>query len=279
VHFTGVTPGYFAVLRIALHRGQLFQRNISPAGKVALVNGVLARELFGNMEALGRQITFKGDTASIVGVVADTREFSLDVPSPPHVYIPLSNERMPLGLPAYFLKVVVRSQGAPGQLAAPLRTILRRLDPAMPVDKLMPMSDMVGESTAAQRVTTTLVAILAALALVIATAGAYAVISRGAIRRERELAIRIALGARQRDLVSLVIGRAACLLGIGAVLGGGTAVATTKILQHVVVGVSANSVFVIGSVATVLIGVGLVASWQPVKRALRADPAAIIRFE
>ncbi len=178
-----------------------------------------------------------------------------------------------------FLKVIVRTAGDPGALVASLRAALRTLDPELPVDALQPMRQMMAESVATERFYATLVAIFAGLALVMAAAGLYALISYGVVRRPHELGVRIALGADAGQVLRLVVGRGAVLAFLGIVLGAGGAIATTRVLKSFLFEITATDPVTFGGAALGLVVVALIASYLPARRATRVDPMVALRTE
>ncbi len=272
--FTAVTPDFFRALGIPLRRGRLFVPGDGGAARPVVVNEALVNTFFPGQDPIGRHVAFYGGRiGTIMGVVGNTREMSLSAEPPPVIYEPLADDAQS------FLRVIVRTAGDPAPLAAPLRAALRTLDPELPVDALQPMRQMMAESVATQRFYAALVAIFAGLALVMAAAGLYALISYGVVRRTHELGVRIALGADTGQVLRLVVGRGAVLALLGIVLGAGGAIATTRVLKSFLFEVTATDPVTFVVAALGLAVVALAASYLPARRATRVDPMVALRTE
>ena len=271
---TATTPDFFGALGIPLRRGRLFLPGDGGASRPVVVNEALVNTFFPGQDPIGRHVAFyRGRIGTIIGVVGNTREMSLSDTPPPVIYEPLADDAQS------FLKVVVRTAGDAAALAVPLRAALRTLDPELPVDELQPMRQMMAESVATQRFYAMLVAIFAGLALLMAAAGLYALISYGVVRRTHELGVRIALGADAGQVVRLVVGRGAVLALLGIVLGAGGAIATTRVLKSFLFEITATDPVTFVGAALGLVVVALIASYLPARRATRVDPMVALRTE
>jgi putative ABC transport system permease protein len=175
--------------------------------------------------------------------------------------------------------VIKASVGDPGRLAVPVRDAIRGLDPKVPVTKVTAMPDLVREAAAAQRFVTQLLAGFAAIAVLLATIGLYGVLSYGVAQRTREVGVRVALGARDADVLRLVLSGGARLVGAGIAAGAVGAALSTRLLDTLVFGVSPLDPLTFGGAAAVLVVVALLAHWVPIRRALRIDPALALRAE
>lgn len=271
---TAVTPDFFGTLGIPLRRGRLFVAGDGGRARPLVVNEALAKTFFPGQDPLGKRVSFYGGrTGTIIGVVGDTREMSLPAAPPPVIYQPLADDVQS------FLKVIVRTAGEPASLVAPLRAAMRELDPDLPIDALQTMREMMAESLATERFYAALVAIFATLAVLMAGAGLYAVVSYAVVRRTRELGVRIVLGAETRQVLGLVVGRGAVLALAGILLGVGGALAATRVLKSFLFGITPTDPLTFVAVATGLAFVALAASYVPARRATRVDPMVALRME
>jgi predicted permease len=271
---TAVTSDFFRTLGIPLRRGRLFVAGDGGAARPVIVNQALVKVFFPDRDPMGEHVAFYGGRiGTIVGVVGDTRELALSAPPPPVIYQPFVDDAQG------YLKVIVRTAGDPGTLAAPLRAALRTVDPGLPIDELHPMSEMMAESVATERFYATLVAIFAALALFIAAAGLHALIGYTVVRRTHELGVRMALGAEARQVLTLVVGRGARLALAGIVLGLGGALAATRVLKRMLFEIAPTDPLIFVTVSIGLAIVALVASYLPARQATRVDPMIALRTE
>jgi predicted permease len=285
--YRAVTPGYFETLRIELTRGRTFlPSDDRDAPRVAIVNAALARRFFPGQDPLGRHLDigrFEGKWMSdefrgsveIVGISADVREIRLDRPAKATVLIPLAQAHDGM-LDAPML--VVRS-AQPTSLAAGIETAIQRLDRRIRTPTIESVASIVDASTADRRFQTTLLSLFAGSALVLTAIGIFGVVSYGVQRRVRELGVRIALGAQRRDVIRLVVGRSLRFVIIGAVVGVLGAIGLTRFLSSALFGVTATDPLTFGLAVAVLLGIALLASYLPARRATRIDPAVALRLD
>ena len=176
--------------------------------------------------------------------------------------------------------VVVRAAGGdPLALAAPVRRAVSALDPNVPVSRVATMEQNIATDFAPQRLVLILLASFAVLAVVLASLGLYGVMALGVAQRTRELGIRLALGAQRANVLRLVLGQSARLVGVGLALGLVAALGAGRLLAGIVYGVSAVDPGVLGLVALGLGGVGMLASYLPARRATKIDPLTALREE
>jgi ABC-type antimicrobial peptide transport system permease subunit len=213
---------------------------------------------------------------TVVGVVDDLRSGSLDeVAARPALYTSSLQEN---GQSEMW--VVMRSRtGSPLKLAGAIRDAVRLADPQQPIGDLVSLEQLIGRQTAARRFNTTLLSVFAVLAVVLALVGIYGVTSYAVAQRYRELGIRMALGARPRDVVRLLVGESLVRVVAGVVLGLAIALVATRALATMLFGVAPQDAATFAGTALLLAVVALVATWLPARRATRVDPMVTLRTE
>jgi putative ABC transport system permease protein len=272
------SPGFFRSLGIPLLRGRDFdERDGEPEPRKIIVNDVLARREFPGQNPLGRRILYDGYSLEIIGVVGDVRQAGLGQAPLAEIYKPYTD-------PQYAdlmsdMALVVKTSGDPGALADDVQRAVREVDPGVPLYAVLTMDQVISASLAASRLILWLLALFAGIALILSAAGLYGVISYLVAQRTREIGMRMALGAQTRDVLRLVMGQGAGLTAAGIVLGLLGALATTRVLENLLYGVSARDPLTFASIAALLALVALAATWLPARRASRVDPLVAIRSE
>ena len=280
-HLRTVSANYFEVLGVPTVRGRSFaERDGAQAPPVLLVNKTYAERVFPNEDPVGQRITFKftNDVQfEIVGVVGDEKVLSLDARTTPVVYFHMPQD-------SYFdsAALVVRTDAAdPLALASTVRSEVRALDAEVPVFAVQTLEQMVAGSRAAfmRRYPAYLTGVFACVALLLALVGIYGVVSYSVAQRTHEIAVRVALGARTRDVLRLVLGHGLLLALGGIVVGAAGALALTRLISGLLFGVSAADPAVYGLVALLLAAVALLACLVPARRATKVDPMVALRYE
>ncbi|HEY0782478.1 MAG TPA: FtsX-like permease family protein, partial [Thermoanaerobaculia bacterium] len=284
-NYRAVSAHLFKALGVPVKQGRAFtpaDRNGS--APVAIVNEAAARRYWPGQSPIGQRITVgqpfvpeMADPAprTVVGVVGDVREISLDEAPPVIVYVPIGQMTPPLA--TLFVKLlpmalVVHTAGDPGAVATATKGEIWSVDPQQPVTNLTPMSQIVAKSLGARRFNALLLGLLAVVALVLAAVGIYGVLSYLVGQRTREIGIRMALGASSRDVLRMVLwqGLGAVLVGVG--IGLGLALVATYLLKGLLYGVSTTDPLTFCGVPLLLAAVAAVASAVPAFRASRLDP-------
>ena len=269
-----VTPGYLDAMRIPLVRG----RDVADADvEVMLVSRMAAKLLWGDDDPIGRRVTLplvsKTQYRQVVGIVGDVKQGEVAEDAAPTVYT-YTRERNDRG--ATF---VLRTTVPPETLGQAAAGVIRGMDPEQPVDEIRTMEAVRDEQLTSQRFSALLLGVFALGALALAAAGIYSVLAYIVRGRSREIGIRTALGAQTGDVVRLVLreGMSPALVGIG--VGALAALATAKVLERLVFGISAADPLTLAAVAATLIAVALLASLVPAWRASRIDPLKVLRAD
>jgi len=276
--FSVVTPGTFATLRIPLKSGRDFNDGDSyDAPFTAIINEALAKAAFPSQDPIGHSIYCGLDSMNpmkIVGVVGDIRQ---DGPAqPPHQEIYMPYQQHPE--PASALSVLVRTSFDPTALTGAMRDKVTKLSADVPV-KFTTIEASLTENVAAPRFRTLLLGIFAGLAVCLAMAGVYGVMSYVVGQRANEIGLRMALGANPGDVLRLVLRQAAILTGAGIVIGLAGAAAVTQLLTSMLFGVKPTDPLTYVAVVALLALVALTASYIPARRAMCVDPMVALRYE
>ncbi|HEY6121199.1 MAG TPA: ABC transporter permease, partial [Pyrinomonadaceae bacterium] len=271
-----VSPGYFQALRVPLVRGRLFdERDIKGAAETVIVNENLAERFWPNVDPIGKRLE-RGDKEpwrTVVGVVRDTKEFSVDNEPPLTIYHP--HEQFPIGT----MFVVVRGTSDPLRLTGTITKQIQALDPDLPAFEFKTMEERLSDALARRRFSTFLLGVFAVVALIVAAIGIYGVVAYSVTQRTQEIGVRMALGARPGEIMSMVMRQSLTFVILGIVFGLVGAFALTRIMASLLYGVNAtdSQSFIVPSL--LLIAIALVASYFPARRASRVDPTLALRSE
>ena len=272
--FRRVNTQYFDALRIPLLRGRNFtEQEVRQGDKVLVVSQGLVDVAFPNEEALGKRIItgMRSEPYEIIGIVGDIYHRSLEVPPYATMYFPTRQ--------AGRENLVIRTQGDPLNIAGSVRKEIRALDPDQPVAAVRPMTEWVHSSVATPRYRTTLLTLFAVLAMILAATGIYGVMSYSVAQRTHEIGVRMALGARQFDVLKLVVRQGMLLALIGVVVGLGGAYALTRVMSSLLFGITERDPLTFGVVAALLMAVAFLACFVPARRATKVDPLTALRYE
>jgi putative ABC transport system permease protein len=275
-----VTGGaYLQAMGIPLLEGRWFRdEEMSDSNDAAIVNVFVAQHLWPGASALGQRICLyctpehPNNWKRIVGVVSSASHAALNEPEKGNVYLAAGAMQA-----SAFL--VVRTSRPAAEMERAIRRAIAAIDPNQPVFLSVTMRELIGDSVADRRFITALLAVMGSLALILAAGGVYGVIAYSTSRRTREIGVRMALGATPRSVFSLVFRQAFAAVAIGIVLGLGAALASTRFLQTLLLGLeSSRPEYVL--VASILVAVSAAAAcWIPARRATRTDPASTLREE
>jgi putative ABC transport system permease protein len=275
-----VTNDYLQTLRARLTEGRLFgSEDRANSLPVVIINETFKHQYWPNESPLGKRIQTSGDNTpwqTIVGVVADVRERGLELDMKPAVYLPVV--QLPFGWNNPH-QLAIRTLMDPHAVAKTVREAVWAVDRDQPIADIRTMEDIVDLEVANHKQQTELLGAFAALALLLASLGIYGILSYLVTQRTREIGVRVALGASASDVTRLVVGRGIALTAIGIAIGAGTALAVTRSMSNLLVGVKAADPAIYATVAALLSIVALVACYLPAARAARVDPIVALREE
>jgi putative ABC transport system permease protein len=277
--FRNVSADYFHAMGIPLVAGRLFDAHEDPK-RIVVINAAAAKAFWPDNDAVGQHLGWPDDYwFTVVGVVANVRNWSLTSEPRPEVYWPYNGDELlaPLSLPE--MNLVVRTTVEPQSLAAAIQQEIRQVDPEQPVHLVKTMEQVAADAVAGPRFQTLLFGVFAALALLLALAGVYGVISYSVSQRTHEMGIRMALGAHPRDVLRLVLGHGLTLAVIGTAGGVAAALGLTRYLQSQLYSVEPTDPLTYAAVAALLLATTLLACYVPARRAARVDPMAALRDE
>lgn len=272
----GVAKGFFQTMSIPIVAGSDFQdSDRAGSGSVIILNQTLAKMLFGNVSAIGHTIRIGDKPITVVGVAANSKYASLGEDETPAVYRPYQQR----GGQREHLHFLIRASVPPATLNAALNKTLLDIDPTAAVE-VKPMNQALAFALLPSRAGAGLLGVIGTLGLTLSSVGLYGVLAYSVSRRIREIGLRIALGAQRGDVLRLVLGEGAWILGAGLAIGIFVALFVTRPLtMFLVSGLTPSDPLTYFSVTAVLLIVGCVASLVPAYRALQADPAVALRYE
>jgi predicted permease len=283
------SPDFFQTMGTRLIRGRYFNAGDRPGtGLVAIVNEAFVQRVFPGVDPLGKQIDLSQDTdktppATIVGVVADSRQDSLSGTPDPEVHFDLDQLApgtwMYTILAGFHMDVTVKTRLATATAVNTLSREIHAIEPEMALQNAESMQQIIDDSLTSQTLAARLLGIFGIAALAIAVAGIYGLLSYSVSQRTRELGVRMALGAQRGDVLWLVLKRACILLGAGIAVGIVVSWATGGILRSFLYGLHAYDALTVLAVALVLGVCGIAASYLPARRAASTDPMEALRTE
>jgi predicted permease len=273
-NWRAVTPGYFAALEVPIRRGRGLEASDGEEASPAVVVGeTLARRLWPGEDPIGRSLFAGGDDRpwTVVGVGGDIRDVELAGGPVNVIYLPAAQ----IGLPT--IALLVRTAGEPAAAAAAVRRAIWALDPALPIQQLQPLAENLRAALQAPRFSTFLLALFAALALILAAVGVYAVIAFTVAQRTHEIGVRLALGARPGRVLRQVVRDGLAVGALGIALGAAGALAASRALAGLLFATSPTEPATYALVALGLGAIVALASLVPARRAARVDPSAALR--
>jgi len=243
-----------------------------------MINQSLAQTYWPGESAVGKRITFRyqpkeEDWMTVIGVVADVKDFPHSLEAAPAYYWPISQRPFP------DVSLAVKAEGDPQALVASVRDELRNLDKDLPLADIRTLDTIAAEAAVGRRFTLFLTGLFAVIALVLAAVGIYGVMAYSVTQRTHELGIRMALGAKQSDVLGMVIKQGMTLAVVGLGVGLAGAWLSTRAMASLLFGVSATDFLTFAVIPVILAGVALGACFVPARRATKVDPMVALRCE
>jgi predicted permease len=276
--YISVTPEYFRVVRTPILQGRAFTiDDTATSPLVAIVNRAFARQYFAG-NALGKTISRPNGptqhaTLTVVGIAEDVRHQGLEQQVQPEFYLPEEQS------PSYSVNIALRSTADPILLANAMRKAVLAVDPQQPLFDIETMDQRVSDLVAQRRLIMLLIACFALLAVVLSAVGVYGVFAYSVSQRTQEMGIRLALGASRRGLLGLIVAQAARLIAVGGVLGIAAALALSKLLASMLVGIKPHDALSFSLAWILMTVVALLASTIPASHAARTDLVSILHSE
>jgi putative ABC transport system permease protein len=275
-----VSPNYYDVMGIPLVRGRTFtEQDTTGQPGVIIVNEAMVRRVWADQDPIGQRITVylagREFPVSVVGVVADSRQMTLEQPVAPEMNFPVAQ----FGQVLRRFNLVVRTQVEPTSLVPAIRGTVSKLDAQLSLYNITTMQMAVQESVSVRRFALLVLGLFASVALLLAVSGIYGVIGHAVAQRTREIGIRLALGAARRDILRMILSEGGKLAAAGLVLGLIVSYLMTQFLRTLLYGITPTDPLTFALVAVLLLATALFACWIPARRASRVDPMIALRAE
>jgi predicted permease len=270
------TPGYFETMAVALLRGRKFDEHDSSknAARVAIINEAMAKKFWPGEDAIGHHFQFfKGDTYEVIGVARDIKAMTLGESPTPMVYLPL--DEMPDG----GMTIFAHTAGPPGPVLTEIHRIVRSADVHIPITYEKTIAEHMAFALWPSWMGAVILGALGLLALLLASVGVYGVMAYSVSQRQRELGIRMALGAQSSQVLQLVLRQGMLLAGIGLGLGLFAAFGSTRLASTFLYGVNPHDPLIFGVVTSLLAIAAFAACYFPARKALKIDPIIALRSE
>jgi putative ABC transport system permease protein len=278
-NFVATTPNYLHVMGIPLVAGRFFTADdVMSTPLVTVISSAFARVYFPDQNPIGQQISFAfppnlGVPRVIVGIVGDIRDSSLGEDPKPMMYVPFAQS------PFWGADLVVNSTLPTATVVSAIRKDTMAIDKDLPIGDISTMTDAIAADVAEPKFRTQLLVLFAVMALILAATGIFGVISYSVSRRTQEIGIRMALGASRNTISRMILRETLILALTGLAVGIPCSLAASRLLGHLLFGVSASDPYTLIAVACTLIGVAVIAGFVPLRRATRVDPIVALRYE
>jgi len=270
--YNEVTPGYFTTMGIPLVAGRDFTRNDDETSEpVAIVDETMAAQYWAGADPIDRRLQIKGRWMRVVGIAKNARYRNLLETPVPFFYVPLRQNFTAQAV------LLIRTGQSPASLAPTLAREVHALDGSLSPGEILTMREQVRRTTAPQRIAVTMLSMFGGVALALAAIGLYGVMSSTVSQSRRELAVRMALGAGESDVLRLVLARGLVLMAGGMAIGAGTALGVTRLMGYLLYQVSPRDPATFGSALLITAVCGVAACFLPAWRATRIDPLRVLR--
>jgi predicted permease len=283
-----ITPGFFQTMRIPIVKGRRFDATDRRSGqRVMIISEALAARAFPGQDPIGKRIGCCEQTPDrqpvwkvVVGVAGDVRSYGPAIAPRPEFYLPLPQAPDDAwNWTQRVMYIVARTEGDPAALTSPLRAMLARIDPELPLYDVRPMDQRLAGTLETARFNTLLLSLLGGIGLLLAASGIYGVIAYFVSQRTQEIGVRIALGASTASVVRLILAQAMRPVAAGAALGVVAALTASRVIASQLFNVSRTDPLTIGAVVAALVAVALAASAVPARRAAAVDPTRALQAE
>jgi putative ABC transport system permease protein len=275
--FRVVTAHFFTAMGIPLRQGRYFnQRDTHSGPGVVIVNEAMAKRHVPGENPIGKRLLlppWDQPPREIIGVVADVKLYALDWAVEPAVYVLHAQK------PDEVMSLVVHSPRDRQALAAAIRHEVEALDPEQPIADVRTMEAVMSDSTMLRRLAMGMIGAFAVLALVLATVGIYGLTAYTVSQRTHEIGLRMALGARGADILRHIVGRGAVVALIGVALGTAGALGVAQVLKSFLFGITSTDPVILVGMPAALLGIAVLASYLPARRAAKVDPMEALRYD
>ncbi|HWP69807.1 MAG TPA: ABC transporter permease [Gemmatimonadaceae bacterium] len=282
-YYQVVSNGYFKTMGIDITAGRAFEAGDAIGGPVAIINEALAKRFYKDKNPIGRRVnpSFGPNTPmfTIVGVSRDVKQGGLEAPSGTELYFNFEQAPRIAGFAPRQMNLVLEASRPLSALLPSIRSVVSGVDPGLPIIQLRTMDDVVGASLTRQRFLSLLLGIFAVVALLLAAIGTYGVLSYMVSERQREIGIRMALGAGNGQVIGLVLRQGIGIAGVGIAVGVVGALGLSRITRSLLYGVDPVDPATFGTVVAVIALVATAACLIPMRRATRVDPLTAIRAD
>jgi predicted permease len=271
-----ISPGYFDSMKVPLIEGRDFDwHDDSKSPLVMIVNQEFARRFLPNHSVIGHKVHGWGQWFTVVGVARDSKYHRVTENPQPYFYIPIRQ----IFRPEYGLTFHVRTSGAVNEAIAAVRREAAAIDPAIVLFDAQPMTEYISASLFGAKIAANLLTLLSGIGLLLAAMGLYGVMAYSVAQRTREFGVRVAMGAKPRDILRLILRESGTLTISGMAAGLILAALSARIVANAIYGISPLDPLTYGAVGLVLVAVALAASYVPARRATKVDPIVALRYE